>query len=63
MTNEIYRSSWWGIGVYNAISWGVTYLIDSLSNAYIVYKDRVIADGGTFENSMCLMEETRKFNI
>jgi len=63
MANEIYRSSWWGIGVYNAISWGITYLIDSLSNAYIVYKDRVIADGGTFENSMCLMEETRKFNI
>ena len=63
MANKIYRSSWWGIGVYNAISWGITYLIDSLSNAYIVYKDRVIADGGTFENSMCLMEETRKFNI
>ncbi len=62
MENEIYRSSWWGYGVYNAISWGISYLLDSLSNTYIVYKDRVIADGGVFENSMCLMEETRKFN-
>lgn len=62
MANEIYRNSWWGEGVYNSISWGVSYLLDSLSNSYIVYKDRVIADGGTFENSMCLMKETRKFN-
>lgn len=62
MANEIYRVSWWGKGVYNAISWGISYLLDSLSNTYYSYKDRVIADGGTFENSMCLMEETRKYN-
>ena len=62
MANESYRVSWWGLGVYNAISWGLTYLLNSLSNSYYVYKDRVIADGGTFENSMCLMKETRKFN-
>jgi hypothetical protein len=37
-------------------------LLDSLSNTYFSYKDRVIADGGTFENSMCLMKETRKYN-
>ena len=62
MANESYRVSWWGLGVYNAISWGLTYLLNSLSNSYYVYKDRVISDGGTFENSMCLMKETRKFN-
>jgi len=63
MANEVYRDSYWGMGVYNSISWGITYLIDSLSNTYIIYKDRIAADGGTFENSMCLMEQTRKFNI
>jgi hypothetical protein len=62
MVNEIYKVSWWGQGVYNAIYWGISYLYHYISNTYYSYKDRVIADGGTFENSMCLMEQTRKYN-
>jgi hypothetical protein len=62
MANEIYKVSYWGYGVYNFISWGISYLFNSLSKSYYDYKDRVEADSGTFENSMCLMRETRKFN-
>lgn len=62
MSNEVYRVSWWGQGVYNALYWGVSYLLDTLSNTYYSYKNRVDTDSGVFESSICLIRETRKFN-
>jgi len=31
MANNIYQSSWWGVGIYNSIGWGIDYL-DYASN-------------------------------
>lgn len=62
MANEIYKVSYWGVGVYNFISWGIVYLLNTVSKTYSDYESRVASDNGTFENNICLMKETRKYN-
>ncbi len=49
MANEIYAQTWWGDAYNTAYS-----LLEhpTLPNTY-QYQDRVLADGGTFEESGC----------
>lgn len=48
---KIYDSTWWGSGVINNISWGIVYYNNKVRKDFV---DRVSADGGTIENSMCI---------
>jgi len=57
MANEIYSSSWWGIGPCNEVGWGIVYkqYADCLVPVIIAdFTARVIADGGTVESPACL---------
>ena len=57
MANEIYSSSWWGIGPCNKVGWGIVYkqYADCLVPVIIAdFTARVIADGGTVESPACL---------
>ena len=59
MANEIYSSSWWGIGPCNDVGWGIIYKqyagcgnnVQPIIDAFVA---RVIADGGTVESQACL---------
>lgn len=53
MTNwgKIYNSTWWGIGVISSIFWGIVYYNNKVRKDFV---DRVIANGGVIENSMCI---------
>lgn len=48
---KIYNSTWWGSGVINTISWGIVYYNNKVRKDFV---DRVLADGGKIENSMCI---------
>ena len=58
MANEIYSSSWWGVGPCNDVGWGIVY--KQYANCGVVpgiiadFTARVIADGGTVESEACL---------
>ena len=57
MANEIYSSSWWGIGACNEVGWGIVYKEYAGCLTSIIIADftaRVIADGGTVESPACL---------
>ena len=53
MTNwgKIYNTTYWGIGVINDIFWGIVCYNNKVRKDFV---DRVIADGGVVENSMCI---------
>jgi len=53
MTNwgKIYNTTYWGIGVINSIFWGIVYYNNKVRKDFV---DRVVADGGVIENSMCI---------
>ena len=48
---KIYDYTWWGSGVINDIFWGIVYYNNKVRKDFV---DRVSADGGTIENSMCI---------
>ena len=58
MANEIYSSSWWGIGPCNEVGWGIVYKqYAGCGPVPVIIADftaRVIADGGTVESPACL---------
>lgn len=53
MTNWgiIYNKTYWGIGVINNIFWGIVYYNNKVRKDFV---NRVEADGGVIENSMCI---------
>ena len=48
---KIYNSTYWGIGVINDIFRGIVYYNNKVRKDFV---ERVIADGGVIENSMCI---------
>jgi len=48
---KIYNTTYWGIGVINDIFWGIVYYNNKVRKDFV---DRVEADGGVIENSMCI---------
>lgn len=48
---KIYNTTYWGIGVINDIFCGIVYYNNKVRKDFV---DRVIADGGVIENSMCI---------
>ena len=58
MANEIYSSSWWGIGACNEVGWGIVYKqyagCGPVPGIIADFTARVIADGGTVESPACL---------
>ena len=56
MANEIYNSSWWGVGACNGIGWGIVYKpyagCETLFESR--YISRVAASGGTTEATSCI---------
>ena len=58
MANEIYSSSWWGIGPCNEVGWGIVYKqyanCGPVPGIIADFTARVIADGGTVESPACL---------
>ena len=56
MANEIYNSSWWGVGACNDIGWGIVYKpyagCETLFESR--YISRVAAAGGTTEATSCI---------
>lgn len=53
---KIYESSWWGTAHINNIGFGSIYA--NLADTFILnFKNRVLADGGTFEAENCVRIE------
>jgi len=48
---KIYNTTYWGIGVINNIFWGIVYYNNKVRKDFV---NRVVADGGIIENSMCI---------